>query len=100
MMMMMICLLIIKVIDFSKVSWIAIFHSVPTMCALVLFSLIHVPINIPAFALSTQSDVDMNQELIAHGVSNMVAGVGGGLQNYMAYTQSVLYDKSGGEGRV
>lgn len=38
------------------------------MVALVLFSLIHVPINIPAFALSTKvDDVDMNKELIAHG---------------------------------
>lgn len=70
------------------------------MVALVLFSLIHVPINIPAFALSTKVDVDMNQELIAHGISNMVAGAGGGLQNYLAYTQSVLYDKSGGSGRA
>lgn len=70
------------------------------MVALVLFSLIHVPINIPAFALSTKADVDMNKELIAHGISNMLAGACGGLQNYLAYTQSVLYDKSGGSGRV
>jgi MFS superfamily sulfate permease-like transporter len=48
------------------------------------------PINIPAFALSTKVDVDMNQELIAHGYSNLIAGFCGGLQNYMAYTQSVL----------
>ncbi|KAL3910452.1 MAG: hypothetical protein SGILL_007682, partial [Bacillariaceae sp.] len=58
------------------------------------------PINIPAFALSTKVDVDMNQELVAHGFSNMLAGFCGGLQNYMAYTQSVLYDKSGGTGKV
>jgi len=89
-----------KVIDFSKVSWVAILDSLPTMLALILFSLIHVPINIPAFALSTKVDVDMNQELVAHGYSNMIAGIAGGLQNYMAYTQSVLYDKSGGTGRV
>lgn len=89
-----------KVIDFSSVSWVAIFDSFPTMVALVLFSLIHVPINIPAFALSSKVDVDMNKELIAHGISNMLAGAGGGLQNYLAYTQSVLYDKSGGTGRV
>ena len=70
------------------------------MIALVLFSLIHVPINIPAFALSSKADADMNKELIAHGISNMLSGFGGGLQNYLAYTQSVLYDKSGGTGRV
>lgn len=68
----------------------AILESFPTMVALVLFSLIHVPINIPAFALSSKVDADMNQELIAHGISNMLAGSCGGLQNYLAYTQSVL----------
>eukprot|EP00536_Pseudo-nitzschia_multiseries_P004862 jgi/Psemu1/238019/estExt_Genewise1.C_850070 len=88
------------VVDFSTVSWAAIFDSVPTIIALVLFSLIHVPINIPAFALSSKVDADMNKELIAHGISNMLAGAGGGLQNYLAYTQSVLYDKSGGTGRA
>jgi len=89
-----------KVIDFSSVSWKAILDSFPTMIALVLFSLIHVPINIPAFALSSKADADMNKELLAHGISNMLSGFGGGLQNYLAYTQSVLYDKSGGTGRV
>jgi SulP family sulfate permease len=89
-----------RVVFVGNISWAAVWHSIPTMIALVLFSLIHVPINIPAFALSTNVDVDMNQELIAHGYANIIAGALGGLQNYLAYTQSVLYDKSGGRGRV
>jgi sulfate permease, SulP family len=40
-------------IDMRTISWPAIVDSIPTMVALTLFSLIHVPINIPAFALST-----------------------------------------------
>jgi SulP family sulfate permease len=36
------------------------------LIALVMFSLIHVPINIPAFAVSSNVDVDMNMELKAH----------------------------------
>jgi SulP family sulfate permease len=89
-----------KIIDFSSVSVPAVLDSVPTLIALTLFSLIHVPINIPAFALSSDAEVDMNNELTAHGYSNFLAGIlGGGLQNYMAYTQSMLYDKSGGTGR-
>lgn len=88
------------VINLSTVSWVAIWESLPVLLALTLFSLIHVPINIPAFALSTGTEADMNAELIAHGYSNMMAGILGGLQNYMAYTQSVLYDKSGGTGKI
>lgn len=40
----------------------------------------------------------MNAELIAHGYSNLLSGVFGGLQNYMTYSNSVLYAKSGGRG--
>lgn len=88
------------VIDLSAVSWSAIADSIPTLIALTLFSLIHVPINIPAFSLSSGIDVDMNEELVAHGYSNITVGIFAGLQNYMAYTQSVLYDKSGGRGKA
>jgi sulfate permease, SulP family len=45
-------------------------------------------------------EVDMNNELIAHGYSNLLSGILGGLPNYMAYTQSVIYHKSGGTGRL
>ena len=104
-------------------------RSIPTMIALVMFSLIHVPINIPAFGVSSNVDVDMNAELMAHGYSNGIVGIVGGmclpitmlvleylsynflfmnknfcfiqgLQNYMAYTQSMIYYKSGGSGKA
>lgn len=91
---------IFRVVDFSTISWPAVLESIPTMVALVLFSLIHVPINIPAFAVSTNVDVDMNRELVAHGWSNGIVGLFAGLQNYMAYTQSIIYYKSGGKGRA
>ncbi len=88
-----------RVIDFSVVSWSAIVDSIPTLVALTVFSLIHVPINIPAFAISTNAEYDMNTELISHGFSNCLSGCFGGLQNYFAYTQSILYHRSGGGGK-
>ena len=88
-----------RVIDFTNISWPAVVDSIPTLIALSLFSLIHVPINIPAFSISTNQEADMNKELMSHGYSNICAGMCGGLQNYMAYTQSVLYAKSGGQGK-
>lgn len=69
---------IFRIIDIRNVSWVAVVRSIPTMIALVLFSLIHVPINIPAFAVSSGVDVDMNVELVAHGYSNVIAGLAGG----------------------
>jgi sulfate permease, SulP family len=89
-----------KFLDIRVVSFGAILESVPTLVALTLFSLIHVPINIPALGISTNTDVDMNNELIAHGYSNFISGICGcGLQNYLAYTQSVVYHRSGGFGK-
>ena len=89
-----------RIIDFSTISWRAVFHSTSTMAALAAFSLIHVPINIPAFAISTDVDTDMNAELIAHGYSNALSGIFGGLQNYLCYSNSALYAKTGGGGKI
>ena len=48
----------------------------------------HVPINIPSLSITTGADVDMNAELIAHGLSNVFTGAIGGLQNYLCYCNS------------
>jgi Sulfate permease family len=79
-------------IDVRTFSWGALYDSIPTMVALAMFSLIHVPINIPAFAISSNADFDINNELVVHGYSNLFMGIagGGGLQNYMAYTLYAL----------
>lgn len=41
-----------RVFNVATVSWRAVLHAIPTIVALSAFSLIHVPINIPAFAIS------------------------------------------------
>jgi len=89
---------IFTVVNFATISWTAVAQSLPTIVSLTAFSLIHVPINIPAFAISTNVEPDMDKELVAHGWSNAAAGLFGGLQNYMAYSNSVIYSKSGGRG--
>lgn len=89
---------IFRIIDLRTVSWTAVVKALPTMVSLTAFSLIHVPINIPAFSISTNVDPDMNAELMAHGYSNILSGVFGGLQNYMAYSNSVIYFKAKGDG--
>jgi len=86
-------------IHFWNISWKAVFKAIPTMMSLTAFSLIHVPINIPAFAISTNTEPDMNAELIAHGYSNFISGIFGGLQNYMTYSNGVIYSKSNGRGK-
>lgn len=69
-------------------------------CLLSPCSLMHVPINIPSLSISTHRDVDMNKELIAHGYANLIAGALGGLQNYLCYSNSLLYFKCQGGGKI
>ena len=87
------------------------------MLALDFFSLIHVPINVPALAASTKKDdLNMDRELYAHGISNVVSGLLGSVQacpasldtaciadptqNYLVYTNSLLFIRSGASSRV
>lgn len=71
------------------------------MFALTFFGVLHVPINVPALAFSTQEDnMNLDRELIAHGVSNMLSGFVGSIQNYLVYTNSVLFIRSGGDSRL
>lgn len=43
---------------------------------------LHVPINVPALGVSTnKDDVDVNRELVAHGISNAVSGLFGTVQS-------------------
>ncbi|KAJ1675940.1 hypothetical protein EV182_000267 [Spiromyces aspiralis] len=87
--------------DLGATNWHAVLKTVPTMIGLTFFGILHVPINVPALAVSTHMDtVDTNRELIAHGISNFIAGIFGVFQNYLVYSNSVLFIKSGGNSRL
>lgn len=44
--------------------------------------MLHVPINVPALGVSTnKDDVNVNRELVAHGISNAVSGLFGTVQS-------------------
>ncbi|KAI9915664.1 hypothetical protein PsorP6_007893 [Peronosclerospora sorghi] len=86
--------------DFSLVAWHVIPRQFGTIVGLTFFSLMHVPINIPSLSLTTDKEVDINNELVAHGISNTLAGLCGSVQNYLCYSTSALYYKCGGTGRL
>ncbi|KAL8854558.1 MAG: hypothetical protein Q9221_000593 [Calogaya cf. arnoldii] len=85
----------------EAVDWAALADTIPTMLALTFFGIIHVPINVPALGISVGEDnVDVDRELKAHGLSNALSGFSGSVQNYLVYTNSVLFVRSGGDSRV
>ncbi|KAI8320482.1 hypothetical protein GQ54DRAFT_312638 [Martensiomyces pterosporus] len=87
--------------DFGNTDWHTVWLTVPTMLGLAFFSILHVPINVPALAVSTNADkVDTNRELVAHGISNVVSGCLGSFQNYLVYSNSLLFIRSGGDSHL
>ncbi|TYZ61927.1 hypothetical protein PybrP1_001369 [[Pythium] brassicae (nom. inval.)] len=86
--------------DVARVAWHVIPTQAGTVLGLTVFSLMHVPINIPSLSLTTGFEADINDELVAHGLSNTLAGLCGSVQNYLCYSTSALYYKCGGGGRA
>ncbi|KAJ2162750.1 hypothetical protein GGF46_000475 [Coemansia sp. RSA 552] len=87
--------------DFANTDWHAVAKTIPTMFGLAFFSILHVPINVPALAVSTNVDtIDTNRELLAHGISNLVSGCLGSFENYLVYSNSVLFIRSGGDSNL
>jgi SulP family sulfate permease len=77
-------------IDFKAVDWSALASTVPAMFALTFFGILHVPINVPALGFSTGEDnVNVDRELIAHGISNALSGLVGSIQVWPRHSQHV-----------
>jgi SulP family sulfate permease len=60
------------------------------MFALTFFGVLHVPINVPALGFSTGVDVNVDRELIAHGISNALSGFAGSIQVGLHHTPRQL----------
>ncbi|KDQ07140.1 hypothetical protein BOTBODRAFT_180967 [Botryobasidium botryosum FD-172 SS1] len=86
--------------DLQQTRWDALLATLPTQFALLFFNILHPPLNIPSLAVSLNEDqVDVNRELVAHGISNMAAGFLGTVPNYLAYLNSLLFYRVGGGSR-
>ncbi|KIY67017.1 hypothetical protein CYLTODRAFT_454835 [Cylindrobasidium torrendii FP15055 ss-10] len=86
---------------FSKISFAAIWETLPTQFALLFFNILHPPLNVPALSISLGEDeIDTNQELVAHGYSNFLAGLFGTVPNYLVYVNTLLFYRVGGTTRI
>ncbi|PVV04254.1 hypothetical protein BB560_001238 [Smittium megazygosporum] len=91
----------LSLFDFSNTDWTAVLRTVPTMIGLSFFGILHVPINVPALAVSIgMNKIDTDRELVAHAISNIASGVFGSFQNYLCYSNSLLFIKCGGDSRL
>lgn len=74
-------------LEFWLIDFSALASCIPTMFALSFFGIIHVPINVPALGAAVKEDnLDVNRELIAHGISNTLSGFVGSIQVWQSCT--------------
>jgi SulP family sulfate permease len=72
---------LIVIVEFGSIDFGALASTIPTMFALSFFGIIHVPINVPALGAAVKEDnLNVNRELIAHGISNTLSGLVGSIQ--------------------
>ncbi len=83
---------LIKCVEFELVHWGAVLDTTGAMFALTFFSLLHVPINLPALAQNTGEDnLKLDHELKLHGVSNFISGLVGSIQNYLVFANTIFF---------
>ncbi|KAG8798649.1 hypothetical protein FRC16_006812 [Serendipita sp. 398] len=86
--------------DLRKVNYLALLKIMPTQLALLFFNILHPPLNVPALSVSLDQEIDLNKELVAHGYSNVLAGLFGTSPNYLVYVNTVLFYRVGGTTRL
>ncbi|KAJ7577964.1 sulfate transporter family-domain-containing protein [Mycena floridula] len=87
-------------LDLKLVQWGPLSATLPTQFALLFFNILHPPLNVPALSVSLDEDVDTNQELVAHGWSNILSGLFGTVPNYLVYVNTLLFYRVGGTTRI
>eukprot|EP00930_Biecheleria_cincta_P089963 TRINITY_DN79303_c0_g1_i1.p1 TRINITY_DN79303_c0_g1~~TRINITY_DN79303_c0_g1_i1.p1 ORF type:complete len:633 (-),score=91.83 TRINITY_DN79303_c0_g1_i1:50-1918(-) len=89
-----------QLFSFRQVAWWVFPQQLLVLMGIVVFSCLHVPVNVPALGQGTRKKFDINRELTAHGLANLAAAMLGLVQNYMVYSSSLLYFKCGGGSRL
>ncbi|HUF38417.1 MAG TPA: SulP family inorganic anion transporter [Anaerolineales bacterium] len=77
-------------IDLSDVHWPAITAALPAVLPAVLIGMVALLLNAGSLELVVRKDLDLNRELVASGVGNILVGIGGGLIGYSAISLSAL----------
>jgi SulP family sulfate permease len=85
---------------FGLVAWQVIANHAFELLTVLIVTLLTVLLNSGALDLATRRDVDINRELEAAGLANMLTGLGGGMVGYQSVSRTILNFKVGGTGRL
>jgi len=80
--------------------WAAILGQGGNIAIVLILSMVGLLLNASALELAIRQDVDLNRELRAAGLANLLSGLGGGMVGYHALSLSALSYRIGARGRL
>lgn len=86
--------------DLDQVYWPAVWRQTANILTILPLTAVALLLNASALELVTQRDGDLNQEMRAAGLGNLVAGLGGGLVSYSSLSMSSLNARLGEGNRL
>ena len=86
--------------ELAAVDWPALGRQLPNVVSAVVISAVALLLNATGLELAMNRDLDLNREMRAAGVSNLAAGLGGGLVGYAQLSLSALADRMGAAHRL
>ncbi|KAM0677720.1 hypothetical protein BDAP_001713 [Binucleata daphniae] len=87
--------LILDYINYKYFDIKSIYNNIPNIISLALFSLIHLPINLPVYSLETKIQTDFTKELKTQSVANFVTAFLFS-PTYFVCSNSIFFRRSGG----
>jgi SulP family sulfate permease len=83
----------------ALIDWPALLSQLGKFASVAVVSMIALLLNANALELATRKDIDLNRELVAAGVGNLLGGLGGSPVGYQTIGMSALAHRMGGGSR-
>lgn len=90
----------ISISDIALVDWSVLMSSAANMAAVMIMAAITVLLSASGVELATEQEIDLDRELRATGVANIVTGAFGGMLGYLSLAESSMSFKAGSNSRV
>lgn len=84
----------------AAVPWSALAGEWKNLLAMVVVVMVSILLNAAGLELATQREVDLDRELRANGLANLVSGLSGGMVGYLQVSRSLLNFQAGAASRA
>ena len=84
----------------GQIEWGAILPALAYLPSAVVLAITALLLNATSIELDARRDIDLDNELRAVGLANLIAGVGGGVPGYHSFTLTFLGNRLGGRTRL